>query len=119
MLLRPFFACVVVAAILGSSEYLWRKKIIKGEYARKFIHILAGCFVAFMPFWIGYGWIIIFALGAIILSVTNHYHRFFKAGLSVKRRSYGDLLLAMGIMVCASMQPNHWIFMAAILRRLQ
>jgi dolichol kinase len=115
MLLRPFLACLVVATILVLAEYLWFKKILNGEYARKFIHILAGCFVASMPFWIGYGWIIVFALGAITLSIINHYHHLFKAGQSVARRSHGDLLLAFSILFCASFQPNRWIFMAAIL----
>ena len=112
---NALLAVFLVALILVGSEYLWRKKIIKGENARKLIHILVGCFVAVMPFWIGYGWIIVFALGAIVLSLINHQHQFFKAGLSVGRRSYGDLILAVAILVCAALQPNQWIFMAAIL----
>lgn len=110
-LLSVFF----VALILVGTEYLWRKKIIRGEYARKLIHILAGCSVAVMPFWISYSWIMVFAFGAIVLSLINHHHQFFKAGLSVGRRSYGDLLFAVAILICAALQPNKWIFMAAIL----
>lgn len=112
---NALLAVIVVTIILFCSEYLWRKKMLKGEYSRKLIHILAGCFVASMPFWISYGWIVIFALSAILLSLINHQHRFLKAGLSVSRRSYGDLLFAVSILICAAIQPNKWIFMVAIL----
>jgi len=115
MLWRPLLACVLVVGILGGAELLWRAKLLRGEAARKFIHILAGCAVATMPFWLDYGWIVIFALGAIVLSLFNHYHRFFKAGLNVKRRSYGDTLFAIGILICALVQPNDWVFLTAIL----
>ena len=115
MLWRPILAVAIVCFILGGAEFLWRKNVIRGEGARKFIHILAGCAVASMPFWLDYGWIMLFALGAIVLSLFNHYHRFFKAGLSVKRRSYGDTLFAVAIFICAMVQPNEWVFLAAIL----
>lgn len=115
MLPRVLLACVIIGTILGGSELLWRAKIIRGEIARKLIHIAAGSFAAFMPFWLSYEWIAVLSVGAIGLSLFNHYHRFFKAGLDVKRRSLGDLLFAVAILICALVQPDKWIFAAAIL----
>lgn len=116
MLWRPLLACTIVAIILGASEIMWRNKMIKGEYARKFIHILAGGFAAFMPFWLSYNWIALFGLGVICLGLINHNYHFIKAGLSIERRSYGDILFAMGILIAALMRPNKWIFTAATLQ---
>lgn len=41
------FLGIGICLILG--EILWRKRILKGEYARKFVHITSATFVAFWP----------------------------------------------------------------------
>jgi dolichol kinase len=115
MLLRPIAACVIIAAILGLSEVLWRAKIIKGEIARKLIHIAAGSFIAFLPFWMDYGYIVVLALGFIVVNIVNHYEHVFHSIFSVKRRSVGDILFSVAILLCAIVGPDKWIFAAAIL----
>jgi phytol kinase len=115
MILRAFLACAVIAAMLFISEFLWRSKVIKGEAARKTIHIMAGTFIAFLPFWLDYGWIVILAIGFIAVNAVNHIDNIFKSIFSVKRRSWGDLLFSFAILVCALVEPDKWIFAAAIL----
>ena len=64
-MIQAILATIVIAVILLMSEYLWRTLHIKGEFARKFVHIIAGSFIAFLPFWVSYGWIAVLAVGFI------------------------------------------------------
>lgn len=109
-------ATLAIALILVVSEYLWRKMRIKGEIARKFVHIIAGSFIAFLPFWVSYGWITVLSIGFIAANFVNHYTPIFHAIHAIKRRSWGDLLFGVGIFMCAVVKPNKWIFAGAILQ---
>lgn len=114
-MINAILATVVVLLILFSSEYLWRTKRLEGETARKFIHILAGSIAAALPFWLSYNWIAFCSVGVICLSLINSHYHFFKAGLSIKRKTYGDFLFAGGILICALIHPAPWLFTIAIL----
>jgi phytol kinase len=114
-MLNSILATLVIVFILILSEYLWRKKYIKAETARKLVHIVGGCFVATLPFWIDYNWIIILSSGVIALSILNHYRHFLKAGISIKRLSYGDLFFGFSVLLCALLHPTPWLFAVAIL----
>ena len=115
-MIRAIYATIVIAAILGMSEYLWRQLHIKGEFARKFVHIIAGTFIAFLPFWVSYGWIAVLAVGFIAANILNRYTPVFHAIHAITRRSWGDLLFGIGILVCALIEPNRWLFAGAILQ---
>lgn len=114
-MIQLFIALVPVGSILILSEYLWRKKIVKGERARKFIHILAGIHMAFWPQYLSFNEIIL--LGSIALSVLlySRVTKLFHAIYAVKRRTYGDLLYAVAIIICALFAKEPWIFTVAIL----
>lgn len=115
VMLYALIATLVVVFPLLISEYLWRKKVIKSESARKIVHIFGGCVVASLPFWLSYNWIIFLSSGVIVLSVLNYQHRLFKAGLSISRRSYGDFCFGVGVLAVALLKPAPWIFAIAIL----
>ena len=115
-MIQAAIATVVIALILGVSEILWRTMHIKGEFARKFVHIIAGTFIAFLPFWVSYEWVAVLAIGFIIANLINRYTPIFHAINGVKRRSIGDVLFGVGILVCALAEPNKWIFASAILQ---
>jgi dolichol kinase len=83
--------------------------------ARKFIHILAGSFIAFLPFWIDYSWIIVMAIGFVAVNLANRYRHFFHAVYKVKRNSWGEVLFSIAVLICALIGPSPWIFAAAIL----
>lgn len=97
------------------SEILLRKKYLGNETARKLIHITGGTVAAFLPFWISYNWIALLSAVALLLGLINRRKYFFKAGLSVKRHSYGDLFLGLAILFCSLVHPAPWIFAVAIL----
>ncbi len=115
MIAKFLIALAPVGITLLLSEYLWRKKILKGERARKFIHILAGVWIAFWPFYVPLDGI--FVLGAVMCTMliysrlTNLFHAIY----DVKRRTYGDIFYALGFMACAFVGRVDWIFTVSIL----
>ncbi|MCA9324108.1 hypothetical protein KC992_03320 [Candidatus Saccharibacteria bacterium] len=115
MFLKALVALLPVGLILISSEILWRKKIIRGERARKFIHILAGVWMAFWPFYLPFDGIFVLSSMALVLALYSRVTRLFHAIYSVKRKTYGDLLYLVALMVCAYLGVEPWIFTVSIL----
>ncbi len=115
MIPELLLAVVPVALILVISEYLWRKKIAKGERARKFIHILSGVWMAFWPLYLPYEGIFILGTAALSLLIYSRITNLFHAIYAVKRKTYGDVLFAVAIMVCAYLAKADWIFTTSIL----
>ncbi len=113
---NSFLATLVIAAILVASEVLWRKKKLRGELARKFVHIIAGTYIAFLPFWIGYGWMSVLALGFIAANLVNRYTHLFHAIHAITRLSWGDLFFGVGVLLVSLLSPNKWLFAGAILQ---
>jgi len=114
-MIKAFIAAATIASILLVGEVLWRKSKLKGEFARKFTHIAAGTCIAFLPFYLDYGWVMLFGLGFVLANLLNRYTKTFKSIHAVKRHSVGDLMFGLAVMVCAYLSPPEWIFAAAIL----
>lgn len=108
-------AIIPVGVILLLSEYLWRKRVVKGERARKFIHILAGVWMAFWPFYLPFDGIFVLGCVAFTMLVYSRVTRLFHAIYAVKRRTYGDILFALAIVACAYWAQADWIFTVSIL----
>jgi phytol kinase len=114
-MINALIAATGIAGILFASEFLWRVANLKGEFARKFVHIVAGSYIAFLPFWVSYGWIMVLAVGFVLANVFNRATNIFQAIHATKRRSWGDLLLSFGILLTATIRPDPWFFAAAML----
>ena len=108
-------ALIPIGIVLVLSEYLWRKNIVKGEKARKFIHILAGCWIAFWPLYLPFDGIFILGCVALTLLIYSRLTSLFHAIYAVKRKTYGDILFALAIIVCAYYGQADWIFTVSIL----
>lgn len=108
-------AVAPIAIILVASEILWRAKKLKGEKARKFVHILAGIWFAFWPVYLPMDGIFILGFFAFVLLVYSRFTRLFHAIYAVKRRTYGDLLYAVSIIICALLTQEAWIFTVSVL----
>ena len=104
-----------VGVVLIASEYLWRHKYLKGERARKFIHILAGAWVAFWPYYLPFDGIFILGCMMLALVIYSRFTNLFHAIYSVKRKTYGDIFYAIAIMACALWASSDWAFTIAIL----
>ena len=116
VMVNALLAAAGIAAILVASEIAWNKFRIRDELARKFIHITSGIFIAFLPFWVDYFWIMILAVGFVIANFINRYTNYFHAIHGVKRKSWGDILFGVGVFVVAWFEPSPWLFAASILQ---
>lgn len=115
-MLHAFLAAACVGLILLMSEFAWRRLGLRGELARKFVHIFAGTFIAFLPFWMSYHWIAVLGLAFIAGNIINRYTKLFNSIHAVKRVSWGDIFFGLAITLCALFHPSKWVFMAAILQ---
>jgi dolichol kinase len=108
--------CILgLAFLLLLTELLATRKILKGEYLRKFFHITAGTFIAFWPWLVS--WRSIQILSVLMLGVMLA-NRFF--GLSsyhgkIRRVTYGDMFFAVAILICSFVTTNKIFFALAIL----
>lgn len=115
-MINALIAGIIIAAILFLSEIFWKKAHIRDELARKFVHITSGVFIAFLPFWVDYAWIMVLAAGFVVVNLLNRKIDVFHAIHSVRRKSWGDVLFGVGVFLVALFQPNPWIFAIAILQ---
>jgi dolichol kinase len=100
--------------LLTIAEYIGKKKILKGEYHRKFLHITAGTFIAFWPWLISWRWIQVLALALFFGMLANRYFGFLNYHGKVGRATYGDILYALAILICSLLTHNRYFFALAI-----
>lgn len=108
-------AVIPIFLLLLLSEFLWRAKLLRGESARKFVHIIVGSYVAFWPFLVDF-WVIqaVSAAFLVVIAVSLKY-KVFKSIHGVARKTWGEALFAVGIGLIAVLTDNPWIFTASIL----
>jgi phytol kinase len=104
-----------ILLILLIAELLSERKLLRGEYLRKFVHITAGTFIAFWPWLISWRTIQFLSLIMILVMVTNKYIGFFNYHGKVRRPSYGDYFFAAAIFISATISHNKIFFALAIL----
>jgi len=116
LLMLAVIACLAgIFFLLVIAELLNKYKILKGENHRKFIHIAAGCFIAFWPWFLS--WRTIQILGVLLLAgmVANRYLTYFNYHGRIGRVTYGDIFLALAILACSFISHNKIFFAIAIL----
>lgn len=104
-----------ILLILLLAELLSERKILKGEYLRKFVHIASGSFIAFWPWLLSWRAIQILSLVMVLVMVTNKYIGFFNYHGKVRRPTYGDYFFALAIFISAIISHNKIFFALAIL----
>lgn len=114
-MLAAFITVLFLAAILVLSEILWKKVKVHPELARKFVHITCGVFIAFLPFWVDYTWIMILSAGFVGVNLLNHKFKIFHAIRAVRRQSWGDVLFGVGVFAVAWFEPAPWLFAMSLL----
>ncbi len=115
MVLKLILAIVPILLVLVVSEYLWRSELVRGERARKFVHILAGCWVAFWPWLMTMDMIALVGVGAIVVQYADRRLKIFHSTIDVPRRSLGDLLFPAGVAVTALIATDNWVFAVVVL----
>lgn len=104
-----------MAAILLVGELLWRKKIMKGENARKFVHILAAAYAAFWPYFVERPYILLLSLVFVAALIAIKKLHIFNSIQGVKRATYGEVLFALSIGLSAVLIRDNAIYTIALL----
>lgn len=107
--------CAVTFIILVMAEYLKRRQHIRGELARKFVHMGVGSFVASWPFFMQWWQINILCVAFIVVVLLSRHFHVFRAIHGVQRPTWGDVLFPIGIGITSLITHSPWIFAAAIL----
>lgn len=115
-MLNILIAFAGMAIILLSGELLWKKHILKGEFARKYIHILCASFVAFWPLFLSRLQIVLLGLLFIAVLIIVKKLKLFRSIRAVQRANYGEIWYALGICVVALIFKSDLIFTFAILQ---
>ena len=104
-----------VFMLLIFSELLWRLRLLRGEAARKLLHIIIGSYVACWAFFLPSEHIELLSVALFVGAAISHRFKIFHAIIDIKRRSWGDLFYAAGIGIAALVSNSPWIFAVAIL----
>lgn len=114
-MISTLLAIAGIFVLLIASEILWRKRLIRGEAARKLIHITTGTFIAFWPYFLSWATIYFVAGLFVAVIVLSRYFNVFRSIHSVTRKTWGELFFPVGIAVAAAFSKSEAIFMAAVL----
>lgn len=105
--------------IIVLAELLWHQNIFHGEVARKFIHMLAGSYIAFWPLLMPMPVIMALSAAFIVVLLLAKRYKIFRAMHNVQRKTWGDVLFAAGIGLSAylvhTMNVSVGLFTVAIL----
>lgn len=114
-MLKALILLFGIFIILVAAEVLWRKKILGGEAQRKFVHIFAGSFIAFWPWFVS--WRAIQLMGAAMLAgvLINRRLKFLHSPNGLRVKFYSDCYYAVAIIICALLTTHKAFFAVAIL----
>ncbi|TAN30462.1 hypothetical protein EPN29_14300 [bacterium] len=104
-----------ILAILLVDEYLGHKKILRAEYKRKFVHIVAGAFIAFWPWLVSWRQIQLLGLAMLAVVILNRRLGIFNFMAETARIGFGDVFLALAVTLSAALTSDRVFFMLAIL----
>lgn len=108
-------AIFVVFVLLLLSEWMWRRNILRGEAARKSVHLVIGSFVAFWPYFMDFRAIQAISLAFLVVVLLSQKYSIFNAIHGVGRKTWGEVLFAVGVGLAATLTTSKGIFTAAIL----
>ncbi|HUB93005.1 MAG TPA: hypothetical protein VMB52_00710 [Verrucomicrobiae bacterium] len=107
---------LVVFLLLVISEIGWRRRWLKDEVGRKFVHVLAGSFVAFWPFFMSWNEIRILSLVFLVVVTLSQQLKIFKAIHSVQRPTFGEICFALVVGLLTLVTHDKGIYAAALLQ---
>lgn len=114
-MLEIFIGLLGIGLILLGNQYLWERKLVRGEASRKLAHIAIGTFIATWPMFMSWSNVrIVLAIGLLGVLVVRHLH-LFPSIFDIKRRSWGDVVAPIFIIVAAFLEPTKTIFAVTVL----
>ena len=106
---------LAVFAVLVGCEWWWRRREMRGEFSRKFVHITVGSFVAFWPYFLTPLEIKILSLAFIVVVMISKYLHLFSAIHSVQRPTWGEFLFALAVVLLSFLVHHPHIYTVALL----
>lgn len=97
------------------SEIVRRRLGISNEDSRKTYHVVHGLILAAAPFLVSYKIIIILESLLILEMILVKHFNLLPWLYKVGRISWGEYFGVAGVIVIAMMEPNKWVFLAAML----
>jgi phytol kinase len=114
-MLNVLLVCAAVFLILIFAEMAWNKGWLRGEFGRKFVHILVGSFVGFWPLFLTWGQIIGLSISFLIVITISKIFNVFRAIHTVHRPTWGEAFFAAVVGLLAFVTDNGWIYMVALI----
>lgn len=108
-------AVIPLGMLLVVSEILWRARVLRGEAARKMLHIVIGSYVACWLYFLTFREIQFLSLMMLIGVTISHRYHIFHAIYDVKRKTWGDIFYALGLGLTAVIAKEPWVFALAVL----
>ena len=114
-MIKIIYLLVTLALVVLLAEILWHKKVIKGESARKVVHIISGSLIAFTPYFITWSQVRIICWLSLIFFLVIKKTKLIKSWYDISRLSLGEVLAPATILVLAYFEPANVVFAAACL----
>lgn len=114
-MLALLLVTISVFVLLRIAELLRKNGYIHGEISRKFVHITVGSFVATWAFYLTNWMIAVMCVAFFIVVLVSRYLKLFPSIYNVSRQTWGDMLFPIGIVLCAFISKEPFIFAASIL----
>jgi dolichol kinase len=103
-----------ILLILLIAELLWRLEILRGEHHRKFVHIFSTLFIASWPWLISFRTIQLIGIAMVAVLLINRRIKALHYLGDKRYESYGDVFLALAVVVCALITQNQVFFATAM-----
>lgn len=115
LLVQVGLSLAVVGLLTLLGQFLWQKKILQGEYSRKFTHMTSAAWIASWRYFFDIK--VVVAMAVILLLgvyITKHL-KWFKSIYAVGRITYGELSYAVAIAMSALLFERPAVFALAII----
>ncbi len=111
-----FSALIFVGlAVLTISEFIRKRVTVDNEYSRKTYHIVHAVLIGLAPFFVSYQVIIGLELLLLVEMIVIRRFNLLHWLHSVGRVSWGDLFTVAGVVLVSLINPDAWVFLAAML----
>ena len=114
-MLQLSLAIFGAGSIVVLAEIAWRNKLLRGEFARKFVHVAVGSYVAFWPYFLSKEYIQIIAVSSIAALVIIKRLDLIKVMHDINRWSIGDVLFPISVLLAVTYANANWIYTVALL----
>jgi phytol kinase len=114
-MIEIIFSLLVLGGLMALNDWLWRKKILRGEFARKFVHITTGVFTATWPFFMEWRQIQVIWLLGVTFIVLGRKYKIFRSVHEIERLSWGDVVGPFTLGALTLFEPHKAVFSAVVL----